>query len=349
MIRTAPHTILLPAVLLGTLVIATGCGGADDRSTPTAAAARTALVELPPGRIAFRRYLDDAQTHGAIFTIGTDGSGEQQLTRPEPRTVDDHPDFSPDGRLIAYERCSEGAGCSVWTVDADGGKPQKVRFRCRLKGDCDASGPAWTPDRRLAVTLAQGRVRTFGGEPAIQQSSIELIDLASGSQRTVYKRTRWSGDAQDPAVSPDSRTVIYKRWNSARSKPPLDAALFAVGIDGSNHHQVASWELGGGDHAVFSPDGRILFRSFAEDDGRQSDFWTVRPDGTGLKQLTSFKEGTLVLSGSYSPDGAWIVHASNGVGGNADLYVMRADGTGNRPLTRTEPWDSAPDWGPVPR
>jgi len=27
---------------------------------------------------------------------------------------------------------------------------------------------------------------------------------------------------------------------------------------------------------------------------------------------------------------------------------MRADGTGNRPITRSETWDSAPDWGPVP-
>jgi hypothetical protein len=42
------------------------------------------------------------------------------------------------------------------------------------------------------------------------------------------------------------------------------------------------------------------------------------------------------------------VHASDGVGGNADLYVMRADGTDARPLTSTKLWDSAPDWGPMP-
>jgi Tol biopolymer transport system component len=62
-------------------------------------------------------------------------------------------------------------------------------------------------------------------------------------------------------------------------------------------------------------------------------------------QLTHFKAPTLVLSSSYSPDGAWIVHASDGVDGNADLYVMRADGSENHPLTRTPTWDSAPDWG----
>jgi TolB protein len=94
--------------------------------------------------------------------------------------------------------------------------------------------------------------------------------------------------------------------------------------------------------------GLIVFRSFEGDDSEQSDFWTVRSDGTGLRQLTHFKEGTLVLSASYSPDGAWIVFGSDGAGG-ADLHVMRADGTGRRVLASTQWWDSAPDWEPTPR
>jgi hypothetical protein len=32
--------------------------------------------------------------------------------------------------------------------------------------------------------------------------------------------------------------------------------------------------------------------------------------------------------------------------GNADVYVMRADGTGIRPVTRTTRWESGADWGP---
>jgi len=79
--------------------------------------------------------------------------------------------------------------------------------------------------------------------------------------------------------------------------------MFAVDIDGSNHHQVASWELGGGNGPVFSPDGLILFRSFEGEDSRQSDYWNVRPDGTRLRQLTRFKQGTPVVSASSSPEG----------------------------------------------
>ena len=86
----------------------------------------------------------------------------------------------------------------------------------------------------------------------------------------------------------------------------------------------------GGDHPVFSPDGTILFRSYEHDEAKQSDYWTVRPDGKDLMQLTHYK----------------LVNATNGVEGNADVFVMRADGTGNTPVTHSKLWDSTPDWGP---
>lgn len=69
--------------------------------------------------------------------------------------------------------------------------------------------------------------------------------------------------------------------------------------------------------------------------------------GSRLARLTHFKEGTLVLSAAYSPDGARIVYATKGIDDKADVFLMRADGTGNRPVTRSKLWDSAPDWGPA--
>ena len=339
------------AVGVAVAVLAAGCGGSDDQSPKARAAsgpAGAANVELPGGRIAFRRYLDGADTRSDLL-INPDGSDESSY-RIRPAVVDDHPDWSPDGKRIAFERCAEGEPCQVLTVAADGGSPQMVEARCELRPICDLAAPAWTPDGRLVVTLAEGRVRSdpsMTGEEWIQQSAVELLDLGSGRQRTIVERGDWTGDAGTPAVSPDGRTVIYSRWNSWRSEPPNGQAIFVVNRDGSNHRRLTPWRLGGGDHPGFSPDGTILFRSYEDDDTQQSDFWTVRPDGTDLAQLTHYEQGTIVLSASYSSDGEWIVHATGGVNGNADVYVMRADGTDNQPVTQTELWDSAPDWGPA--
>ena len=332
------------------ILIAAGCGGSDEQSPKAQATSEptvAANVELPGGRIAFRRFLDDAQTHGAIFTIKLDGSDERQLTDPPVGSVDEHPDWSPDGKRIAFERCAEGEPCQVFTVASDGGPPQKVEARCELGPICDLANPAWTPDGRLVVTLAQGCERSDPtGEGWIQQSAVELLDLDNGRQQTIVERRDWTGDAHAPAVSPDGRTVVYIRLNSWRSEPAGQQAIFAVNFDGSEQRRLTPWELGAGDHPVFSPDGTILFRSYERDDTKQSDYWTVRPDGKDLTQLTHYKQGTLVLSTSYSPDGKWIVHATNGVEGNADIFVMRADGTANMPVTHSKLWDSAPDWGP---
>jgi len=95
---------------------------------------------------------------------------------------------------------------------------------------------------------------------------------------------------------------------------------------------------------------RILFTS--NQDGPASvsaNLYTVRPDGSGLTQLTHARGGSVqYLSASFSPDGDWITAArtpGTGKAGNADVFVMRADGTDLRRVTRSEAWDSSTDWG----
>jgi TolB protein len=328
---------------LGLAVLATGCGGSEPQPTRPAA---SVTKQLPAGRIAFRRYSDAAKTHGSVYTIKTDGTGERRLNNPPDGSTDDKPDWSPDGKQVVFQHCGEGMPCSVWTVPAAGGRATQVRVHCRLKGDCDTSDPSFTPDGRIVLTLSQGSVRTLGGQDQIQESAIVLVNPRTGRQRTVIALKGWRGDLLAAAMSPDRRTIAYTHANAVRIEPSAGKALFTVGVDGRGNRQVAPWELGGGDGPSFSPTGTILFRSYEDDETRQSDFWTVRPNGSDLKQLTHFKEGTLVRSAGYSPDGHWIVSGTDGVGGNADVFAMHADGTGKVFITRTEAWDSAPDWSP---
>lgn len=274
-----------------------------------------AVAAAPGKRIAFRRFLDQAQTESALFTVKTDGSGEQQLTHPPPGTTDDQPDWSPDGKLIAFERCSDAAGCQAFTVPASGGPPHRVHVQCHLGAACDVSAPAWMPDGRLVVVRAQGRERINGGVHQIQQSSLELLDLGRGTQRTILKRTHWAGDIEAPAISADGHTIVYAHANSWLTAPAGGASLYTVRIDGSANRRITPWRLGGGDHPTFSPGGGILFRSYEDQETPHSQFMTVEPDGTGLRQLTHFPDGTMVLSASYSGDGDGLCTPAEGPAG----------------------------------
>ena len=340
------------AVVVAISVLAAGCGGSEparESGARASAPARGATVELPGGRIAFRRYLDEAHTHGAIFTINPDGSDEKQLTQPPVGYGDDNPDWSPDGKRIAFERCAEGEPCQVFTVAADGGGPHKVKAS-PLQAERDLRPrDAGLDTGRATARHARPRPRTVDpgtGEPWIQQSAIELLDLDTGRQRTIVKRPDWTGDAATPAVSPDGRTVIYKRWNSWRSKPARarDLRRRHRRLQQPPPHALEARRRRPPRLRPGRDDPVPLQRA---DESKQSDYWTVHPDGTDLTQLTHFKQATIVLSTSYSPDGKWIVHATNGIEANADVFVMRADGTDSRPVTRSKLWDSAPDWGPA--
>jgi TolB protein len=345
--RARPRLIGLLILVVCLVVVAVGgCSssgndeqpGRADRGQQPVAGVKTA------GLIAFRRYFDDAQTHGAVFTIRPDGSGERQLTRPPAGYVDDQPAISADGSRIAFERCSEGKPCHVFVMNADGGDLHRLKVRCALKPICDDSAPAWGPDGELAINLASGREKTGGFGGQIQRSEIVLLDPDTGGQPSVARLDDWQGDLRRPVWSPDGRRIAYEHlWSPLSGRQGL--ALHVVSARGGKSRRVTPYNLAAGDSPDWSPDGRwLIFRTHADEMGGPSELSLVHPDGSGLRHFDT--PGDTVLSSSFSPDGNWIVYAAPGRSGAFDLFVMRSDGSGNRPLTRTRRWDSAPEWGP---
>ena len=149
-------------------------------------------------------------------------------------------------------------------------------------------------------------------------------------------------------MSPDGRFILFERHNSPLRRPRLGQAIFVMNADGTNVHRVTPWKLRGGDNPDWAPDSsRILFRSQEEADAERAQLYTVRPDGTGLTQLTNFPyEHKRVFSASFSPHGDQIVYArANDDKEHGDLWVMNADGTNPRPRYAVPAADSAPDWG----
>lgn len=307
-----------------------------------AAVAATSSQATAPGKngqIAFRRYMDPDKERGAIFTINPDGTGERQVTHPSKGTVDTNPDWSPDGSLILFSRGSAGGAGAIYTVRSNGSALKRLTPACSPNAEATKC-----EDDYLAEFSPDGRQVAFSSFTANGSgASIVVTDVRGRNRRVVIAGSK-NAAYSDPQFSPDGRRLLFTRTSEPGEK---QLAILVAGVSGAGAHQITPWSLNAGDNPDWSPDGKwILFRSHAED-GKQSQVYVIHPAGTGLRQLTHFKQGTIVTSSSFSPDGKWIVLGSSGVGGQADLFVMRADGTEMRPITRTKLWDSAPDWGPA--
>jgi TolB protein len=316
------------------------------------------------GRIAFTRYrLMDKPLWAAIYVVRADGRGVQKVTRPPRGYIDDQPDWSPDGTRIVFHRCpgnSTGSPCRIWSTKVDGSgttrltpkcAPGGVPSKCVAGGAGDDSHASYSPDGKHIAFLRHTTC-------CVDDLIVANTDLLNA--RSLLGVAHTCDDPNDrPVWSPSGKQLAFLEFNwvgNIKSEPRNGRAICIVNADGSGLHRLTPWNLKAANQPDWSPDGtRILFRG-----GRGStidgggNLYTIRTDGTGLRQLTHFSPNPRVLQdGSYSPDGTSIVFATNlgavkvGRSDLPDLFVMRADGTNIRPLTRTRNWDGSPDWGPA--
>ena len=99
-------------------------------------------------------------------------------------------------------------------------------------------------------------------------------------------------------------------------------------------------------HPAWSPDGeRIVFEREVGD--FDSDLFTIRPNGTGERQLTH-SPGIPDQEAAWSPDGREIAfsHGGDAGSGRGDIYSIRPDGTHMQALTVTDADEEYPAWSP---
>jgi TolB protein len=203
--------------------------------------------------------------------------------------------------------------------------------------------PAWSPDGSKLAFQYSLVDRAFVGSLNVK-AGIWMVNADGTGLHQVTQRTPGSSWDFGPQWSPDGSKLVFYRVDF---KAKADA-VFTVDIDGTGLFQVTPWALGAGDGPDWSPDGQwLLFRGEPKDGS--SNVYKARPDGTELTNLTNeLPSGYHYLSSSFSPDGTMITTSRTpGTGPEraADVYVMRADGSGLRPVTKTRLWDSGADWG----
>jgi TolB protein len=321
-----------------------------------AAAAAHATVPGGNGKLAFRRYLDERHTWGALFTANPNGSAIRQITHTPKGVLDVEPDWSPDGMHIAFQRTALngcGPGCEtdeIDVVDGDGSDLTRLAYDppgtgCardrRSAGGVCRGVPAWSPDSgQIAFTC---EILPAGDRPA--HSRICVLNADGTGLRELAPTADVGVNDTAPSWSPDGTRIAFARGAGGRR------GVFVMNADGSNPRQLTPWPLRAG-QPDWSPDGRrILFYSNWEGPaGISANLHTIDVAGTGLRELTHARGGRVqYLSATFSPDGKWITFSCTpglGRAGNADVYVMHADGTQVRDVTRSAIWDSGTDWGP---
>ena len=104
--------------------------------------------------------------------------------------------------------------------------------------------------------------------------------------------------------------MVYTRFDDfgTASGTPGASAIFVAAIAGGDERQLTDWELGAA-YPDWGPDGTIFFTTIdlTPEMDVTSDLYTIAPDGSDLRQLTSLEEGVQrATQPRWTPDGSGI-------------------------------------------
>lgn len=153
-----------------------------------------------------------------------------------------------------------------------------------------------------------------------------------------------------PSWSPDGKEIAFVRGPFQTGPIPTTSDLYVMNSDGGSTRQLTS-DPGCEVTPAWSPDGEWI--AYINDYcSSASHIAAISSDGSRKKRLTKprdFRDYS-AQTPVWSPDGRWLAFATRKSGSArtaGDIWIMRADGTSQRNLTRTlHLQESAPAWSP---
>jgi TolB protein len=273
---------------------------------------KAATPSEPTGKLAFQTSMG-----GDIYTINVDGSDLKRITDGMD------PVWSPSGAQIAFARWREPRG--VWVVSADGAGERRVFDWSETRY------PSWSPSGEIVFTRHTGgrpaREFCFRGQcfpiPATSFWKLGIVDAASGA---FVEPSATSDVSHTPDWSPDGTSIVYDG----------DRGLRVQSVDGKTFYDLTDDVKD--TNPVWSPGGEHVAYTH-----RQHDHWeiyVVDADGSDRTRLTSTPskpDGEVgnSVSPAWSPDNQYIAFLTDRTGA-WEIWVMRADGSGQKPMFGSE-------------
>jgi serine/threonine protein kinase len=191
-----------------------------------------------------------------LWLASLEGSGKNQKVNLKPLTTGTLttmiPNFSPDGKLVAYASGS-GNTSNIYIMPAEGGPSQQITFMNSWNG-----GPVWSPDgKEIAFVSNQGgttkiwKVSAAGGKPRqfdktegywptwapgrkiLHQtpsgSNLKVLDPVTG-EATALLKTDSAGGIFWPTWSPDGKRIAV-RWKKG---PETGSGIWVLSFDDSS-------------------------------------------------------------------------------------------------------------------
>ena len=280
---------------------------------PAEATAMTPHFFSPDGGYVFYYQRDEQNPQGALFQVAVlGGAPKKVLTR-----VDSTIDMSPDGRQLAFVRYHPGASeqSELWLANADGTNERRLRAFSEPEF-FNGYGVAWSPDAKLIAV-------DYGSEEGGEYMTVAAVAVADGTSKVITTQ-RWAGVGRVAWFGDGSGIAVV-----ARESASDDLQIWQVSYPEGAARRITN-DLNS--YGVFSltltADSRTLVALHLE---TTANIW-IAPDGDAqrARAVTSRKD-VQDRGCEWTPDGH-VVFTSN-VGGGNRLWLMNADGTGQKPLT----------------